>query len=699
MINTIFGTFEIHKEKNKITIYGRCSNIINAIKKVIGKTKIDVLLNSYSFRKIEIYDFFLIELYYILKAYLDLNKNKKGTKYKLWYKREVRNLIKLLENETEIHRYLGSTKVLPTDVIDYKRIDEVFSFKIQKHQQILFDNYLDMKTRHNLRGILLDAYVGTGKTFMSLALAEGLNVDIKIIVCPLPTVYDAWVNTLIHDGYKKPQEYYAFADNKEYKGEPNIICHFEALPKLLKLLKKLPKHTTKMVIVDEVHKVTNSKSDRTNFLINLVEEINPKFTLVMSGTTIRDKVQELIPIFQLIDPKFTKPIMARYKKLYTRAGPILVEIGRNRYALIRVKIENTAIQLPPLFTEEVKVKLKKEERFYVTTVRDQMKEYIEARTKELKPQIGKYTQIYFQLRDKAYRLAKQHKLTNEKEFNQYIRNVEVIRRAYDTNTLGDIPDTIMEVNRYERKILLPQLMGDDKALFREARVIYKYLALKLLGEALGKVLNKARTECFIEMAKSINYEHYASLTTKKVLIFTKYIKVAETVEKQLEPYVLGIYGDKAKQLPKIIDQFGKDESKIFLTATYQTMGTGVRVIMANVMLMIDLPYKDYLYKQAVGRMHRLGQDTECYLFKFILDTGEHENISKNTADKLIDNARTIAYLTGKDLGTVVNSETTDIEVDKSKLYPIDKMDMLASQFTDTKTIDLKVQMHNSKFDW
>jgi hypothetical protein len=71
-----------------------------------------------------------------------------------------------------------------------------------------------------------------------------------------------------------------------------------------------------------------------------------------------------------------------------------------------------------------------------------------------------------------------------------------------------------------------------------------------------------------------------------------------------------------------------------LLATYASLSTGVRLTIADTMILLNSPFRAYILEQAISRIYRLGQDSQTYVYQCILDTGEVPNISTRSADIL-----------------------------------------------------------------
>ena len=655
MFNYLLRHFTIKNENGLVHIKGPFANINGVFERYL-KTRTRYLFRKMTSDTMIIDEFFLYELYTILDHELFKRNTKSGFTYdQLFGTRDLKNLRDKLIEETYLKNIVSDYIYTPSETLDISAIEKKMTVKPLEHQEVIFKKYLAIKERFGLRGFVLDATTGSGKTLSSLMLAETLHSDVKIIIVPKNAVYKVWTQTF-DTFYRQPQEYYVVGSSIHYNHEPTIICHYEGLKKLNSIVKDIP-HGKRMVIIDESQNFNERKSDRSEFLLNIISELNPDDVLPMSGTPIKDKALEMVNLFSLLDPKFNKTVRNRYIKLYTRAPNVLKPLARDRYALIKLTISSQEVKKPPLTEEDVKITLPNGKDYLITKIRADMKKYIENRTKELKPLLPDYRNQYLELRSKAGKIAIEKRQTTQSEYTQYKLYVEQIVKAYNSNGFGEINDILLWVNKYERRVLIPNLENNEKKIFREAKTLYKYPALKLLGEALGKIVTSARINCYKDMARAIDFGKYTSMTERKVVVFSKYIDVARIAEETTKGLgSVGVYGEKSKDLDKYVKQFTEDKNINVLSTTYKSLSTAVPLIAANVELMIDLPFRHYEYEQAKGRIWRTNQEYPCFILKFELDTGDAPNISSRNTELILINQQNVAYLTGKNLDTLVEEE-------------------------------------------
>jgi len=646
--------YNIEKDGNLFVITGQMSRITKLLYLTIKKSKVDKLLRYSSYFKYHIDAFFLVELSRMLQIYLDgIKVGAKGVVH-TQYRRNAGSLLELLKRETYIGEFYKDITPLKREL--YKHHLHNMTYIPKPHQYKFLDIYTNLKEKFGLRGALLDATMGSGKTYMALAMSEILKTDVIVILCPLGAALDPWVNSIEEELFKDKRKAYFINRDKEYKGERYIICHFDALQKLTVLLKHR-RVKADMLIIDESQHIASIKTDRSIELAKLIKVIEPKEILPMSGTSIKDSIKEMIPLYRLLDPRFTDSVEERYKKLYRMAGGYLKSTAVFRYTAFNIKISNDEVELPELFEETIIVDIPDQQRFYVKTVRDDMRAYIKERNKELEENMDTYISNYETLRDKAYEIALYKRATTQAAFAEYKGNVKTIKELYKTNSLFACPDEIIAANLYERKVLLPCLTGMEKKIFKDSKSVYKYPSLKLLGEALGNVVYAAKLECSISIAEAYNFEEVLATTTRKMVVMTKYVDVCEYVQGKIGSTCVGIYGEHTKNVGPLMVDFKENKKKSVLVGTYSTISTAHRLTVANVEVLIDLPDRDYMLKQAIARIRRQGQpEKNCYVYKLKIDTEDIVNITDRSAKNLLLNKANVEYITGQDIGDMIDVE-------------------------------------------
>ena len=245
-------------------------------------------------------EFALLELEYILSSILDNDElvNNLGIAVIT-----VEDLLSYIRTETWIAARYQKIK----SPINYKLIKKEMKFSILPSQKPAFEKYEEIKVMAGLRGAMIDAAPGAGKTFMSLALSTGLEYDTTIIIAPRQTLEEVWVKSVTESLFKQPQSYIVLdKKHKDIKGKRFIIFHYEFLEKVIedKELVKQLKRLKPNVIIDEFHNFNNIKSKRTMSLINFINELKVNDVILLTGTPIKMDMSELVPLLYVLDTKF-----------------------------------------------------------------------------------------------------------------------------------------------------------------------------------------------------------------------------------------------------------------------------------------------------------------------------------------------------------------------------------------------------------
>lgn len=636
-------------------------------KKVFGVKKLKYFFISISEIKFEIYGFFITDIYYIFKHLIE----NEGSIYKF-------DMLSIAKTITTIEEQIFSKSIACKHHFNYDRMKSEIRYEPLKHQLVALDKYENTRCKLNYRGLLLDAAVGSGKTYLSCALSELLNSDKIIVIAPLPTIEKVWVKSVaggqndVEMVYQNKQAYFNPSVNQQYNGEKFIIVHYESIKKLDTLLKDLSKNNIS-VIVDEVHNFNDSKSKRTKELINFINDLNPENVILLSGTPIKAIASEMSTMFSLIDKRFTSIVSKRFEKVYRTPNYLMKQILPTKYSDYSVKIKKESLSLKPVQTIYLKVKLKNEKDYYLDTIRKNMKEYILARHKEVMSKMSMYQDKYAEL----YTRVKEILLNNNsevylKDFTDYEADIKSIIKNYKNNTLMSISPVIARANAFEKKWIEPELAGQDKKDFREAKTIVKYLYLKLQGEALANVVMKARINCYKDIAATaIDYRGIVESSIKKTIVFSNYIDVCSSAEKALKRTgykSIGVYGSTSKYLSSQVGMFASDKKINPLVATYKSLSTGVPLIMANVILILGLPPRTYIYEQAIGRAWRTGQDKEVLVYIAELNTDKEYNITNRDIDIIKYFKKQVEEITGYSAGVDLEGNELEHNISSEDYY-------------------------------
>lgn len=594
-------------------------------------------ISKYLFRKIaagyvEIPSFFVLEFDKILT---DLRE--RGHSTAKWTAMRVQSALRA-------NTWISDIDVNPDKIPKTLDLTQLKKFSLQPldYQMKLLKEYDQMTYRLKLNGVLVDWVMGSGKTNGSLYLAECCLADRVVVICPKNAVDNVWVSTI--KGKISPAPSVWTSDsNKPYNGEKYLIIHNEAIGLYVELVKDMAKRHKFAVIVDECHNFNEMSSKRTLDMIEMVKASKTRHALLQSGSMFKAVGSEIIAAMYAIDPTFNEDLAERFKRLYSASATEALKLLQYRLGFFTNKVVKEQVGLDTPDTMTLLVQTPDAQRFTLESVSKAMRAFLAERIAYYEDRKTKDYAEY----ERILSLHIDSLTTQEAKvaFKNYQGDVEIIRRG----DLMNCKDEIKASNTYENTQIIPFLDPEDKKIFQEVKTIYKYVILKIQGECLGKVLGRYRIESCIAIAKAFDYAKYIESTEKKTLIYTNYIESLQEAERAVkaqgyEP--LAVYGATNKDIVPILKDFETKPEMNPLLATFKSLSTAIPLTSADLMIMLDLPWRDYIYSQTVARIHRLGKDSRVRVYICKLDTGSEPNISGRTMDVLQWSQAQIYAITG-----------------------------------------------------
>lgn len=657
--NSVVGNIEVSESNKYITLHGfNGHRLIDAINKVWGTSKIsNNIFHSATYIAVKFHKFFLMDIIYTLEKLIDEPKIPVS-------RRSLRIAVSKLKELTELRAVFQPG--VDNSLIDRNAIN-LFKVSPLPWQSEYLDIYSDRLLKYKLKGHLLDAKPGTGKTIASLILMESLKSDTIIVVSPKNAVIDVWKETLDNKYKSIPKYFHSLSGLPPTLGQHVYVIHYEYIPKFLEYLSKVNVGDLGKVslVVDESHNFNEINSQRTQALIELAKKY-AHYSLWMSGTPIKALGKEVIPLLHCIDPLFDEACEKSFAAVFGKNSDRALDILANRIGILShtVKKEDVVSDVK-LYRYQANVTLKNGDDYTLPVIRLKMKAFIEERSKFYKENMKSFEEDY-KYGIELYRNFIKGRSQEIKLLDDYLSKVQTIRKGWDPYTMKDIS---RYCNTFERTKIIPMLPNDIKKAFRKAKSVYKYVNLTIMGECLGSILGKARTQCNVDIASNLgtmrliplNYGPDLGLMTldeiltnakKKTIMFTSFVEVVTTLkaklmEDQYRPAV--VFGETNKDLPKIVESFDKEDAVNPLVATFQSLSTAVPLIMANTIIMLNIPFRDKDYVQAVARAHRKGQTEDVYVIDVLLDTGDVPNISTRSKDIATEAAQMVAKIMGVDI--------------------------------------------------
>lgn len=620
-IKRLTGNITVETKGSEIFVEGVDAEVMaKDIKAIWGTNKLNQQMFSRMWRSsFSFPSFFAPDVLYTLERLTQHNTLKLS----------IRTLNKIREHLLS-DTWLAKTQLPIVPRLDKNKLKSL-KYEPLDFQYEFFDEYERLTQHYGLNGLLLAASAGSGKTYTSLALSEMLNSKRVVVIAPNNALNRVWEASL-QEHFYKPPTYWLSNSGKPFQGnERFVVANYEALDKVLEIVKKIGTENV-TIILDESHNFSSLDAKRTQNFIELCAVTQSKNVVWLSGTPIKALSIEAIPLFRCIDPLFNEDVQTRFKKIYSGSNERAVEILKNRMGLVSFKVEKSRLNLLEPIFQEIKVNIPNAKEYTLTSIRKQMQDFVKERHE------------YYRARkpdDEAffYRCLKLHKDSlfddkQKREFEQYETFLKLVIKSS-----GDFSakDFMVYCNKYELNKILPSLPQNLRNTFKDVRSIVKYVHLKIQGECLGRIVGGARIKCHVDMVNSLPFKEICESTKKKTVVFTSFTHVIAQCERHL-PEIglspLSVYGKTNSNLPAIIEQFDKDDNVNPLLATYASLSTAVPLTMADTVIMIDAPFRDYVLQQAVSRVHRIGATTQCYVYTASLDTGNEVNISTRSVDIL-----------------------------------------------------------------
>lgn len=635
----IVGEISAEELPERIVIGGFSTRrFFKEVEKIYGTRIQKGMMYQTTMTRIEMPIFFAYDFLVLLKSLLEHGEGR------IFPKRSTRKMIEALEGLPIFKRTNQPVK----SKLDYKKLSK-FKLEPLPHQKDFFKVYDGNTQRFGLKGYLLAASPGSGKTMMGLYLSEMLNSSLTIIFSPNNALRNVWEKTLINDFNQTPS-YYIFDLVKEPTGkERYMVLTHENMKRGFELIRRYVKKGTKInIVIDECHAFNEITSDRTQILVDVCRILDCQDTLFMSGTPFKALGSEIIPFLRVVDNYFTVPVEERFKTVFGKNGLRALNILAARIGRSSFSVEKEAVFNNVRYEIDLKITLPNGHEYTMTEIRKKMKDFIVER-------VGYYQAAAPRMEAEYLSLLLQFEmsLTSAQEkmrFNLYRQQVETIRRSNPR----DVTVEIKAANIYENKVIIPWLSNDKKKIFRDVRSVYKYVSLKIQGEALGRILGKERERCNLDILRGLDNSKATcealewkdepftladifGTSKTKAIFFTDYVEVITEagrlfIEAGMKPML--VYAETNKNLSSIIQAVEKDPKANPIVATYKSLSTAVPLVMLDTCVFLNQPFRDHIKKQAEARLDRLGQKNELMYYNVTLDTGIEPNISTRSQDIL-----------------------------------------------------------------
>lgn len=615
-------TSAVTVEKGIVTVNGLQHNaFFDFIKDHYGgKSFIQNFFVYCAYGKVMFHEFFIPEFVYLI--------TRAAEQGYLW-KMKVEAIIEDIFKNTW---FKGDDQDIPTEV-DLSQLQSQINpqFKPTPVQtEFLTSVYYQKKTKMHLRGYLVALEPGMGKSKLSLFLGTCLHKKHFVIIAPLSTVSNVWLRE-VNETFAHPKKVWVNNQNiKDLTADTEVvIVNYEGLSKISDILIKLfnPKDT--IVVIDECHNYKDIKAKRTQELLHFTDNFACDDILPMSGTPIKAYGVETFPIFRLLDIYFTPEVEVRIRA-FRNSVSLLNELLKNRLGMMMYrKLKVNHLELPEKHEAELKIKIPNGEKYTIEVVKEEALKYKQERLKYYHDHYERYDQMYKTCLALFEATLKTE--TEKREFGEYKNDVKYIQTFGASSLTSNV---IQRTNIYEKEKILPALPIEKRKDFKQCKSVIKYVELKVMGEVLGSFIGKLRAE----MTTALIGEQVRTVITtakKKTILFSSYVdtlKIAEEKCKSWQMRPMVISGENSKEAASLLNKFKNDVFINPLIASLSVMSTGHTINEANTVIFLNVPFRSVDYDQASDRCYRIGQDTDVYIYKLVLDTDDAPNLSTRMHD-------------------------------------------------------------------
>ena len=527
--------------------------------------------------------------------------------------------------------------------------DELLS-KNHMREMNLFDYQIrtvkEVLKKFRGRALLCDE-VGLGKTIEACTVMMEYIIRgfaRKILILVPPSLVEQWSNELKR---KFNQDFITSDDPKFKKWGDEAWEHYPKVISSINLAKRKQnsQHILKihydMIIVDEAHHLKNRKTVAWNF----VNKLHKNSILLLTATPIQNNLEELYNLITLLKPGQLSTY-SDFKKNFVKSGELMEpkNVEKLRTLVADVMVRNKRSDVDIKFTKR-----------YAKT--------IEVRLSPI-----------------------------EKKFYDLIS--DFVRDNYNQGEKG--------MSQFTLKIIQEELGSSVYSVMPTLE--------KLLNNESISIKSRKSIEGFMDIAKEIADRKYEENTKgkelikiindfgDKVIVFTKYKTTVEFLKKLLKQngYEVAIFhgGMTRREKENQIEYF-RDGGQVLIST--EAGGEGRNLQFCNAIVNYDLPWNPMAIEQRIGRIHRVGQKRDVYIFNLeAKDT--IESYILNILDKKINMFELVIGEVDMILGDLNEEDDSFDDLvmgiwansrDKGELK--NKMDELGDKLLDMKNQYMKVK--------
>ena len=437
--------------------------------------------------------------------------------------------------------------------------DQLLSFQMARGVTIYPHQVNTVKTvLHKMRGrALLCDEVGLGKTVEAglLAMEYILRGMVKkVLILTPPSLVHQWQDEMSQkfnqDFVTSDADEFAAAGDAAWSRFPYIIASVD----LAKRAERLPQvigTRFDLVIVDEAHRLRH----RNTAAWKLVNGLDKKYILLLTATPVQNDLDELFNLITLLRPGQLKTVTEFRKRFVNQSDHLKPRnVEQLTFQISQVMVRNRRSSTGIIFTRR--------QAQVIST--------------EMIPE-----------EERLHRLV-----------------TKLVRESYPQNQ-KPLSRLILKTLQTEIGSSPAAIVPTCESLLQGPLSSTQQIQVKEIAE-LAKTLRQSAK--LVTLRKAL-----ASLGGEKVVLFTHYFATLQWLKESLNDYPLVVYhgGLSAREKDEVIEHFHQDAQILLST---DSGGEGRNLQFCHIMFNFDLPWNPMRIEQRIGRLSRIGQQKDVFIF-------------------------------------------------------------------------------------
>jgi SWI/SNF-related matrix-associated actin-dependent regulator 1 of chromatin subfamily A len=514
-----------------------------------------------------------------------------------------------------------------------------------KDYQLTGLNWLIQLRVNGVNGILADE-MGLGKTVQAVAMLVYMAKVERVrgphlIVIPASTK-DNWMREIkrwapdlnclsYHGTQSERQDFrYEYSTKTQRQGVDILLSTYSVFEREANIDDRvyLQSYSFEFVICDEAHSLKNVESARFRNL----NKLRCKNRLLLSGTPVQNNVKELIGMIRFAMPKMFKDksrmdtFVSYFEKKYDMSekkqmdSRVINEVRQiiDPFILRRLKSE-VAHELPSKTEHTIMVDIAGEQKVAYNWLLNEIRMQRAGQGGQMEGM--KISHLFSELRKAA-----NHPLLIKRLFQPKMDRLA--RICWERQTFGN-QSTEARVREYLNEEYSDY---DIHGLCSEfAHCSEELDAMRLSDEML---LASSKFDFLLDLLPKLVSDGH------RMLIFSQWTSILDVLEllmEQLELPFLRLDGStQVVERQALIDQFNNNPDKlpVFLLST-RAGGLGINLTSADTVILHDIDFNPQIDRQAVDRVHRLGQKKPVTVYRLICKGTVDEKIQLISESKYV----------------------------------------------------------------